>query len=154
MKKLFSCLLLVVVLCLCSTLLVACKTNEASDKSSNKISLTTENFDEYFAYNIVKDINIPDNIDYVSRGTITLEYYPVKDITTDNCTVTIQLSFAGNSYYFVSNLDKEETARISSNGEFKVSFDVFTKTHWPLQPKDSDLIITIVATNGDLILNL
>ena len=134
----------------CSTLLFACGSNDVSDENNSKISLTTENFNEYFAYNIIKDINIPDNIDYVSRGTITLEYYPVKNITADNCTVTIQLTFATSSYYFVSNLDKEETAKISSSGEFKVSFDVFTKTHWPLQPKDSDIIVTVVVANGVL----
>lgn len=122
--KRIVCILLALVMFLSSvSALVSCESNDTPQTEPKKITLTTQNFDDYFAYEVTGGAYSTDKQYITYDGEIIFTFYPLKNIEVQNCTIRITLEhdYSQNTVAIPKNYEPREV-KVPYDGKLTVTF--------------------------------
>ena len=134
MKKILSLFIAFVMLFSCISTLSSCDSNDTSTPSETErrsITLTKQNFHDYFAYEVTGQAYYTEKSMIWYNGEIVLTFYPIKNFEVENCNITIAIKDTPsdgqiNVYQYVNGEVEDKVTRdirVPYDGKFTVTFN-------------------------------
>lgn len=150
MKKVLSLLIAFVMLFSCISTLSSCDSNDTSTPSETepkKITLTSQNFNDYFTYEISGGAFTTDRLSTTYAGEIVFTFYPLKNVEFQNCKITVTLEHKySNKTIAIPNNYAPRDARVPYDGKLSMTFDGVSFYYRNARASKDDMKIKIEAS--------
>lgn len=140
----------------CVSILSSCDSNDInilSETEPKRINLTSQNFDDYFSYEVSGGAFTTDRTYITYSGDIVFTFYPLKNVEFENCTITVTLEhdYSNHTIAIPKNYAPKD-ARVPYDGKFSMTFNGVSYYYRNGRASKDDMNIKIKAS-GTIINN-